>query len=119
MDAATSAATLEPSHAELPQRLAGLLRALSSAPGPQTLAIDETVIFLAIGALGLTIERPLASRRPVSFAEVAALTNIPRETVRRKAGRLADHGLLERTGGGLSIKDLGRWMEISGRLLEN
>jgi hypothetical protein len=77
------------------------------------LSTEELMVFLAVGSLGLSTCEGRATRTPVACADVAQLIRVPRETVRRKAGRLVDLGLLEQSSRGLLVRDVDQWFGMA------
>jgi CRP-like cAMP-binding protein len=76
---------------------------------PAMVLIAETV---AIGTMERSVPRPgqcgdgqVARPRPMSRRAIALATGLPRETVRRRVGRLVELGLLQEGSGGIACSD--------------
>lgn len=74
---------------------------------------EEILIFLAVGHLGLEPSGPVHRLVPRTNGEIAALTGIPRETVRRKIARLCDCGVTEMTPRGVVVRDIAAWSSFA------
>lgn len=74
---------------------------------------EEILIFLAVGHLGLEPRGPVQRLVPRTNGEIAALTGIPRETVRRKIARLCDCGVTEMTPHGVVVRDIAAWSSFA------
>jgi len=95
-----------------------LLRAIGTARKEYGLAAEEMLIFLAVGRLGLRRVSYAATIWPVTCLEISELLEIPRETVRRKTGRLIKCGLVSATGRGFLLNDIAHWRRLAGQLHE-
>ena len=73
---------------------------------------DEILIFFAIGYLSASTSDNLIIMNPTSYAEVALLLGIPRETVRRKTIRLVDLEYVGATSKGIFIRELDNWCQM-------
>lgn len=72
------------------EKVARLLRLFSSPRKRLGLTPDELLIFVAIGYLGTRVANGAIQMMPIGVIDISSLLGIPRETVRRKAIRLAD-----------------------------
>lgn len=94
------------------------LRGFGEARRRDGLEADDVLILLALGHLGL--KRPgepaAGAPRPASCAEISKLLGIPKETVRRRAARLAALGDVEVNGRGVKLRDLTRWRALGALL---
>lgn len=95
---------------EASMRAGALLRATSAARTGEGLTAEELLIFLAIGHLGIDASGAIPRLRPRTFLEIAEFLAIPRETVRRKVGRLSDRGYAQLGPGGVVVRDLDVWL---------
>jgi CRP-like cAMP-binding protein len=98
---------------------ARFLRALTRVRQRCGMSNEDALVLMAIGRLGLVCEdaRPVV-RRPVTGKDVAEEVAMPRETVRRRLGRLADLGLVDLDRQGATIRDLARWLELTAPLVD-
>jgi hypothetical protein len=94
-------------------KAAKLVRLFSSARKRPALTADELIIFLAIGYLNVSMTGgDVILIRPISLIEIAKLLGMPKETVRRKATRLADIEYVESTAKGIVIRQLSDWCRM-------
>jgi hypothetical protein len=91
--------------------LARLLGAASAARRHR-LGIDDAFIFLAFGHLGLSRSRGGWAIKPVACAEVGQFLGMPKETVRRKAMRLAVLGLVAKGPKGVIVAKVDDWLDL-------
>lgn len=97
----------------LSHRLGGSLRVFAEVRRGRGLTSDELLIFLAIGHLGLDGHGAVTRLVPRTHSEIADFTGVPRETVRRKIGRLCDLGLTEATSRGVVVCDVDQWSRVA------
>lgn len=97
------------------EKIARLLRLFSSPRKRLGLTPDELLIFIAIGYLGTRIANGAVQIIPVGIVEVSSLLGIPRETVRRKAMRLADLDYIHNTSKGILIREIRVWCQMLER----
>ena len=97
------------------EKIARLLRLFSSPRKRLGLTPDELLIFIAIGYLGTRIANGVIQIIPISVVDVSSLLGIPRETVRRKAMRLADLDYIQNTPKGILIKEIRVWCQMLER----
>jgi len=95
-----------------------MLSAFGSARSRRGLTADEVLIFLAAGQLSFMPEEPGQPAKPVTYIAISYLLNIPKETVRRKAQRLIELGLVESTSQGITVADAGSWSAFAASLLK-
>src|SRR5882724_11233271 len=72
------------------EKIGQIFRLFSSGRKRLGLTPDEILIFFAIGYLSASMSDNLIMMNPISYADVALLLGIPKETVRRKTIRLVD-----------------------------
>jgi len=106
-----------PEHAALSGKINRMLSAFGSARLRRGLTADEVLIFLAAGQLSYAPEEPVQTGKPVTYVAISYLLGIPKETVRRKALRLLELGLVECTPHGLIVADLESWRAFASALL--
>ncbi|WP_439361557.1 hypothetical protein [Bradyrhizobium sp. DASA03007] len=94
-----------------------LLRLFSSPRKRLGLTPDEVLIFLAIGYLCTTTTNCVVQLTPIGLIDVATLLGIPKETVRRKTGRLAALEYVSCTPKGVMIKQPKVWCDMLNRAL--
>ena len=94
-----------------------MLSAFGSARSRRGLTADEVLIFLAAGQLSIMPEDQSQPARPVTYIAISYLLNIPKETVRRKALRLIELGLVESTSQGITVTDVNSWQSFASSLL--
>lgn len=87
-----------------------LLRAFGSVRARRQMSADTTLIYLAVGQLGLMRSGSLLTLRPVTYHDISVLLKIPKETVRRKAARLIDLELIQTTTQGLMLRSIEEWL---------
>ncbi len=93
------------------------LRTVADARRRHALSPEEALILIAIGCLGIASGDSEASPfRPVAGKDVAEATAMPRETVRRRLGRLADLRLIDLDRRGATLRDLDLWLELTAPL---
>ncbi len=95
---------------EISTRAGALLRATCAARARDGFTAEELLIYLAIGHLGIDAGGAIPRLRPRTFLEIAEFLAIPRETVRRKVGRLCDRGYAQLGPGGVVVRDLEVWL---------
>ena len=106
-----------PSLAEASRRVGRFLGATRAARRFDGLTSEELLLFLAIGHLSLEASGNLPRLVPRTYLEIAEFLHIPRETARRKLGRLCDRGLGRIVPGGVVVGDVAAWMRLAGSLL--
>jgi hypothetical protein len=94
-----------------------MLSAFGTARSRRGLTADEVLIFLAAGQLSIVPEDQAHTAKPVTYVSISYLLNIPKETVRRKALRLIELGLVESTSHGITVADPGGWQAFAVSLL--
>ena len=87
-----------------------LLRAANEARVRAGLAAEDLLIFLAIGHLGIDASGEIPRVTPCTYLQIAELIAVPRETVRRKIGRLCDRGYTRTDRAGVVVRDVGAWL---------
>jgi hypothetical protein len=97
----------------LSQRVGKVLRTFGAARGREGLTADELLIFLALGHLRQSTASNHIFIRPVTCLDLAAVLNIPKETVRRKVARLVELQLAEATTRGVLIQDKEEWRRLA------
>lgn len=98
----------------LSRRIGRALRHFGAARKQQGLDADDVLILLALGHLGLRLSGGrLREIAPASCADVSKLLDIPKETVRRKAARLAAAELVEVNARGVRLRDVALFQELS------
>ncbi len=97
----------------LSQRVGKLLRAFGETREGDRLTSEDALIFLALGHLGQTPTRTGVVIRPVTCLDIAALLNIPKETVRRKVARFVDMELVTSTTRGALIENQDKWSRLA------
>ncbi len=107
-----------PDSGALSDRINQMLSAFGSARLRRGLAADEVLIFLAAGQLSFVPEEPVQTGKPVTYVAISYLLGIPKETVRRKALRLIELGLVECTPNGLTVADLASWRACANSLFK-
>jgi hypothetical protein len=97
----------------------GLARILSAAGAARcrSLTVEESFIFLTIGYLSLSEWGAGYVVRHVPCADVGAVLNIPKETVRRKANLLSERGLVSKNSHGVAVAKIGEWVELAAAML--
>ncbi len=106
-----------PDLAALSGKMNRMLSAFGSARLRRGLTADEVLIFLAAGQLSFVPEAPVQTGKPVTYVAISYLLGIPKETVRRKALRLIELGLVECTPQGIMVADLNSWRAFASSLL--
>lgn len=94
-----------------------MLSAFGSARLKRGLTADEVLIFLAAGQLSFVAGEPVQAAKPVTYVAISHLLSIPKETVRRKALRLIEFGMVESTPNGIMVAGLDNWRSFAGSLL--
>lgn len=102
---------------DLSSRTGRLLRAAGEARAREGLAAEDLLIYLAIGHLGLDGSGVIPRLTPRTHLEIAEFLNIPRETLRRKVGRLCDRGYTRIGPGGVVVRDVAVWLAHAAALL--
>ena len=87
-----------------------LLRAFGSIRARRQMTPDTALIYLAVGQLGLMRCGSLLTLRPVTYHDISLLLKTPKETVRRKAGRLIDLDMIQPTTQGLMLRSIDEWL---------
>ncbi len=94
-----------------------MLSTFGSARLRRGLTADEVLIFLAAGQLSFMPEEQVQTAKPVTYVAISYLLSIPKETVRRKAMRLIELGLVDCTPQGITVADLNSWRSFASSLL--
>lgn len=102
---------------DLSNRAGRLLRASAAARAKEALTAEELLIYLAIGHLGLDGSGEIPRLTPRTHLEIADFLSIPRETLRRKVGRLCDRGYTRIGPGGVVVRDVAVWLRCAEALL--
>ena len=97
------------------EKVARLLRLFSSPRKRLGLTPDELLIFVAIGYLGTRVANGAIQMMPIGVIDISSLLGIPRETVRRKAIRLAGLDYILNTPKGILIKEITVWCQMLER----
>ncbi|EGP10256.1 hypothetical protein CSIRO_0032 [Bradyrhizobiaceae bacterium SG-6C] len=97
------------------EKVARLLRLFSSPRKRLGLTPDELLIFIAIGYLGTRVANGAIQMMPIGVIDISSLLGIPRETVRRKAIRLAGLDYILNTPKGILIKEITVWCQMLER----
>ena len=92
------------------------LRGANSARTRSGLAAEELLIFLAIGHLGIDASGEIPRVTPCTYLQIAEFLAVPRETVRRKVGRLCDRGFTWCGPGGVAVRDVEVWLRQASAL---
>jgi len=87
-----------------------LLRAAREARVRDGLTAEDLLIFLAVGHLGIDATGEIPRTTPCTHLQIAQFLGVPRETVRRKVGRLCDRGYTRGGPTGIVVRDLDAWM---------
>lgn len=87
-----------------------LLRAAREARAVDGLAAEDLLIFLAVGHLGIDASGEIPRLTPCTYLQLAEFLAVPRETVRRKVGRLCDRGFTRSGPTGIVVADVGAWL---------
>lgn len=98
-------------------RIGKLLRLFSSPRKRFGLTPDELLIFFAVGYLCTTISNGAIQITPIGLIDVSMLLGIPKETVRRKAAKLAGLEYVSCTPKGVLIKEVRIWCDMLERAL--
>jgi hypothetical protein len=99
------------------EKIARFLRMFSSPRKRLGLTPDEILIFFAIGYLSTSVSNDLIQMTPISYADVALLLGIPKETVRRKTIRLVDIDYVRCSSKGIFVKQLEIWCQMLERAI--
>ena len=94
------------------RRLRRLCQKLGEARTKSGLSAEDVLIFMALGQLSLSPSCEMSSARPVTYSAIAEALKIPKETVRRKVGRLIGGELVRSTPRGLMIADIDEWLQF-------
>jgi len=94
-----------------------LLSGFSLARGRHNLTAEDVLVFLAIGQLGIVKSGAILTLRPIAYAEVSALLQIPKETIRRKATRLIEMDMIYLTSRGVIVKNVEEWSSLAASML--
>lgn len=95
---------------DLSRRTGMLLRHLGDVRRRDGLGAEDLLIYLAVGHLGVDGAGAIPRLTPRTYLEIGGFLGIPRETVRRKVGRLSDRGLVQIGPGGVVIRDVAEWL---------
>ena len=95
-----------------------LLRAAGDARVRDGLAAEDLLIFLAVGHLGIDASGEIPRLTPCTHLQIAEFLAVPRETVRRKVGRLCDRGFTRSGPAGVVVADVGAWLRQAAGLFE-
>ena len=101
---------------ETSRRVERLLTATRAARSEDGLTAEDLLIYLAIGHLGIEASGVLLRVTPRTHLDIARFLDIPRETVRRKIGRLSDRGFTRIVPGGVAVRDVDHWLAHAGAL---
>jgi hypothetical protein len=96
--------------------LGELLELIGRSRRDDDMTADDVIIVLAIGHLSISETRFGLVLTSTTCIDVTRLVGIPRETVRRRAARLAERGVLEVSGRGLRLIDIAAWQSLSRKL---
>lgn len=100
------------------ERSADLLRAVAEARRRRGLTNDDVLVLIAVGSLGFAGgDGRMVVCRPATCKDVADELAMPRETVRRRLGRLADLRLIDFDRRGATMKDLDAWFDLTAPLV--
>lgn len=92
--------------------VARLLAAAGAARVEDGLGAEELLLFLAVGHLSIDRSCEMPRLMPRTYLEIAEYLHIPRETVRRKLGRLCDRGFGRIVPGGIVVSDLAAFTRL-------
>ncbi len=87
-----------------------LLRAAAEARARAGLGAEDLLIFLAVGHLGIDATGEIPRMTPCTYLQIAEFLAVPRETVRRKVGRLCDRGFTRSGSTGIVVRDVDVWV---------
>jgi CRP-like cAMP-binding protein len=87
-----------------------LLRGAAEARARDGLTAEDLLIFLAVGHLGIDAAGEIPRMTPCTFLQIAEFLAVPRETVRRKIGRLCDRGFTRSGPAGIVVRDVDLWL---------
>ena len=93
-----------------------LLRAANEARRRRGLAAEDLLIFLAVGHLGIDASGEIPRMTPCTYLQISEFLGVPRETVRRKIGRLCDRGYTRSSPTGIVVGDLDLWLRQAAAL---
>lgn len=96
--------------ADMSRRAGRLLRAAGRARAREGLTAEDFLIYLAIGHLGIDASGAIPRLVPLTHLQIADYLQVPRETVRRKVGRLGDRGYVQIGAGGIVVADVADWL---------
>ena len=87
-----------------------LLRGARDARARDGLTAEDLMIFLAVGHLGIDASGEIPRMTPCTYVEISEFLAVPRETVRRKIGRLCDRGYTRAGPAGIVVRDIEAWL---------
>ena len=96
----------------LQSKLSRMLETLGNIRDEERLNAEEILIFLAVGALGISVTAMGMEVRPVPCGQVSDVLHIPKETVRRRIVSLNKRRFATMTTNGVNILDPGAWLSI-------
>ncbi|NLH81020.1 MAG: hypothetical protein GX458_09305 [Phyllobacteriaceae bacterium] len=112
-DGETTEAAIDPvAVAARAARTEPFLKAVHGARMVDGLTAEDLVLYLALGRLGVDASGRVLRLVPRTYLEITAFTGIPRETVRRKIGRLCDRGFARVGPRGVVLSDVETWVEM-------
>lgn len=97
-------------------RMAQVVRFFTAFRTKYDVDCEATVIFLALGHLNFDGDKTLGVIKPSNIVALAGLTEISRETVRRKLYRLTECKLVDRHNHGFVVKDIATWRRLAEHL---
>lgn len=93
-----------------------LLRGAREARARDGLTAEDLMIFLAVGHLGIDASGEILRMTPCTYVEISEFLAVPRETVRRKIGRLCDRGFTRAGPTGIVVRDVDAWLRRAAML---